>query len=233
MALAQLIFAVSLLALGAETRKITIYNRCPFTIWPGIQGPGNPAGGGFTLHSEHSRDITVSDSWTAGRIWARTGCDANFNCETGFCGNSEQCNGAGGVPPASLAEFTLNGRAGQDFYDVSMVDGYNIPVFIQPHGVSGCHRAGGCVTDMNANCPGDLIVRGRDGRVVACKSACLKYQSDRECCRNEYNNPRTCTRSALAQLFKNACPTAYSYAYDDASSTFTCQPSASYTVQFC
>jgi hypothetical protein len=29
-----------------------------------------------------------------------------------------------GVPPASLAEFTLGASSGLDYYDVSLVDGY-------------------------------------------------------------------------------------------------------------
>ena len=40
-----------------------------------------------------------------------------------------------------------------------------------------------------------------------------------------------------AEIFKSACPTAYSYPYDDAASTFTCSGSSSvgvgYTITFC
>lgn len=32
-----------------------------------------------------------------------------------------------GVPPATLAEFTLSGDGNTDFYDISIVDGYNLP----------------------------------------------------------------------------------------------------------
>lgn len=41
------------------------------------------------MESGSSEDVEVSDSWTAGRIWARTGCviqDGNFDCLTGNCG---------------------------------------------------------------------------------------------------------------------------------------------------
>lgn len=50
----------------------------------------------------------------------------NNHCETGDCGNRLQCNGAGGVPPVTLVEITLNGHGGQDFYDISLVDGFNV-----------------------------------------------------------------------------------------------------------
>jgi hypothetical protein len=42
-----------------------------------------------------------------------------------------QCNGAGGVPPATLAEITLKGDGGKDFYDISLVDGFNVPVQVR------------------------------------------------------------------------------------------------------
>ena len=42
-----------------------------------------------------------------------------------------RCNGAGGVPPVTLAEITLNGAGGLDFYDVSLVDGFNVPVQVR------------------------------------------------------------------------------------------------------
>lgn len=39
-----------------------------------------------------------------------------------------ECNGAGGVPPVSLAEITLRGWGGLDYYDISLVDGFNVRV---------------------------------------------------------------------------------------------------------
>jgi hypothetical protein len=73
-------------------------------------------------------NVPISNSWS-GRIWARTGCSFDAKgvgpCEVGDCGNKLQCNGAGGVPPVSLAEFTTGDV---DFYDVSFVDGVNVPI---------------------------------------------------------------------------------------------------------
>jgi hypothetical protein len=42
-----------------------------------------------------------------------------------------QCNGAGGVPPVTLVEIRLNGDSGKDFYDVSLVDGFNVPAQVR------------------------------------------------------------------------------------------------------
>ncbi|CAI0445228.1 unnamed protein product, partial [Linum tenue] len=52
------------------------------------------------------------------------------------------------------------------------------------------------------------------------------------CCSGAFNTPATCRPSVYSEMFKAACPRSYSYAYDDASSTFTCT-GADYTVTFC
>jgi len=36
----------------------------------------------------------------------------------------------GANPPTTLGEFTFDAYAGMDFYDVSMVDGSNLPMYI-------------------------------------------------------------------------------------------------------
>ncbi|RWW58335.1 hypothetical protein BHE74_00034806 [Ensete ventricosum] len=95
----------------------------------------------------------------------------------------------------------------------------------------------GCVADLNGVCPSDLKVvaarsssRGSEG--VACMSACEAFGSPQYCCSGAYGNPNTCMPSSFSQFFKNACPKAYSYAFDDATSTFTCA-SADYRITFC
>uniref|UniRef100_A0A914E019 Thaumatin-like protein n=1 Tax=Acrobeloides nanus TaxID=290746 RepID=A0A914E019_9BILA len=228
---------------------IHVYNKCPFEIWPGIQGNPLVANGGFHLAPGEARIIQVPDGWKAARIWARRNCDANMNCESGFCGNKVECGGAGGVPPVSLVEFTLNGAGNQDFYDVSLVDGYNLPIFVEPipgtftkiGGDYNCKRAGGCFGDLLETAPEELKVY-KNGHVASVNSACMKFNTDQYCCRGAYGSPSTCNPNNwpfnYAAVFKQACPTAYSYAYDDKSSTFTCRgsdgrTSPDYTVQFC
>ena len=69
---------------------------------------------------------------------------------------------------------------------------------------------------------------------VACQSACEAFGTAQYCCSGEYGSPGTCRPSAYSQFFKNACPRAYSYAYDDATSTFTCAGGVSaYAIAFC
>ena len=142
-----------------------------------------------------------------------------------------ECNGAGANPPATLAEFTIGSDSGpstQDFYDVSLVDGYNLAMIIEASGGSGACGSTGCITDLNRMCPNEL----KDGDGQACKSACEAFGSPEYCCSGEYGSPDTCKPSVYSQIFKSACPRSYSYAYDDATSTFTCT-GADYIITFC
>ncbi|KAM0873593.1 hypothetical protein ACQ4PT_037978 [Festuca glaucescens] len=226
----------------------TLTNSCGYTVWPGLlSSAGTPTldTTGFALTPGESRAVEAPSSWS-GRLWARTGCgyDSNgrFSCGTGDCGSGAlECAGGGAAPPCSLAEFTLAGSGGNDFYDVSLVDGYNIPMAVLPQladGAAVAEGAGcgatGCSADLNGPCPPDLRVSGPDGNGIACKSACEAFGRPEDCCSGDFGTPAACRPSASSMFFKNACPRAYSYAYDDATSTFTCASgTASYLLVFC
>ncbi|XP_047173087.1 thaumatin-like protein 1 [Vigna umbellata] len=219
---------------GVMAATFTFVNRCDYTVWPGIlANAGSPPlqSTGFELPKDTSRTFQASTGWS-GRFWARTGCtfdgSGSGSCLTGDCGSGQvECNGAGAAPPATLAEFTL-GTGGQDFYDVSLVDGYNLPMIVEGTGGSGLCATTGCTSDLNQQCPAEL--RASEGS--ACKSACEAFGSPEYCCNGAYGSPATCRPSIYSEMFKAACPKSYSYAYDDATSTFTCT-GADYTVTFC
>jgi hypothetical protein len=78
-----------------------------------------------------------------------------------------------------------------------------------------------CSVDLNLECPDDLKAFD-GGNVVACKSSCLEYDTDETCCRGEFSDLESCKNSTSAVYFKSNCPKAYSYPYDDATSTFAC-----------
>ncbi|KAF7126259.1 hypothetical protein RHSIM_Rhsim11G0191000 [Rhododendron simsii] len=220
--------------LGVLGATFSFYNKCDYTVWPGIlANAGSPSldSTGFELPTDSSRTFQAPTGWS-GRFWARTGCNfdgsESTSCSTGDCGSGEvECNGAGAAPPATLAEFTL-GTGGQDFYDVSLVDGYNVPMIVEASGGSGMCASTGCVTDLNSQCPAELRVSDGEG----CKSACEAFGSPQYCCSGAYNSPATCKPSVYSEMFKSACPRSYSYAYDDPTSTFTCA-GADYTITFC
>jgi len=245
-----LLIVTLLIGFAVADHQLRIFNRCQQTLWIGIlNNPGKalPADGGFRLNAHNQRTVTVHNGW-GGRVWARTKCDNNGrNCATGECGgDGERCRGTGGRPPVSLAEITFDGHGNKDYYDISLVDGYNVQVSMAP--VPGswtgsgdakyyCKRAG-CNSDLNAICPGELQLR-RDNRVVGCKSACEAFNTDQYCCRGQWGCGPSCCNNRhwprnYPQVFKQACPLAYSYAYDDELSTFTCRGNPThYDIVFC
>lgn len=117
---------------------LDIYNNCPDTLWPAIytSSGGGPGTGGFELEAGANRSMEVASNWY-GRVWARTNCtssgDGLLDCQTGSCQGALNCTLLSGSPPATLAEFNLAGGTGgsQNFIDLSLVDGYNIPVGLE------------------------------------------------------------------------------------------------------
>ncbi|XP_023016999.2 uncharacterized protein [Leptinotarsa decemlineata] len=214
--------------------EFQITNREIGAIWVGCQGNAlKPAlaNGGFILEAGATISVYSPDDW-AGRFWARTWCDVNTkHCLTGDCGDRLECGGNGGAPPASLVEITLKGYGEQDYYDISLVDGFNIAAAIEPIGGNGdgsqysCKRSA-CFRHLNDECPNELKLNTEHG-VVGCKSACLAFNTDQYCCRGAFGTPESCRSSTwpvdYPNFFKSRCPDAYSYAYDDHKSTFTCQ----------
>lgn len=219
--------------------QLILVNNCNYSVWPGVLGSaGHPSleNGGFHLAVGEEVVFEVPNGWS-GRIWGRQGCGfdglGRGRCETGDCGGVLQCKGAGGAPPATVVELTFGtDRSPLHYYDVSLVDGFNLPVTVAPVGGGvGCGVAG-CEVDLNACCPSKFEVKGQGGRAVGCKSACLALGADKYCCRGNYASPASCKPTLFSHLFKAICPRAYSFAYDDASSLNMCRASR-YLITFC
>ncbi|KAE9457068.1 hypothetical protein C3L33_11021, partial [Rhododendron williamsianum] len=207
------------------------------------------------IGSRRVKRVPAPPGWS-GRFWARTGCKFDPRATVVASRRLWRPNVlGGGAPPVTLVEFTIasGGRNDKDFYDVSLVDGWHwfLDVYDlwvdelristqqvqcrhgrtalrQRHG--DCQYAG-CIADLNGNCPQELQVMS-SGAVVACKSACEAFDTPEFCCTGDHSTPGTCSPTQYSEMFKNACPTAYSYAYDDASSTCTCAGS-DYLITFC
>ncbi|GAB4856561.1 Thaumatin-like protein 1 [Ancistrocladus abbreviatus] len=224
---------------GTHSTTFQFHNNCPYTVWPGVlTSGGSPAisSTGFTLNAGGRSSLGAPARWR-GRFWPRTGCSTDssgkFRCATGDCASGQvSCNGAGGIPPATLAEFTLNGDGNKDFYDISLVDGFNAPLSITVQGGRGC-TSPSCASNINNVCPAQLAVKGSDGRVIACKSACLAFNQPQYCCTGSHNTAKTCPPTNFSQIFKRQCPQAYTYAYDDPSSLFACPSGPNYLITFC
>jgi hypothetical protein len=113
------------------THTITLVNGTAETIWPAAW-PGSTSGRtGWALQAGGSLSFQVPQGWNA-RLWGRTGChfgSGEGRCRTGDCGGLYQCKGWGEIP-ATLAEYDMDSYKGLGFYDVSMVDGSNLPMYI-------------------------------------------------------------------------------------------------------
>lgn len=285
---------------------LTIVNQCSEDIWPAIdtQHGSGPFTNGFKLASGEQNNLTVSSNWQ-GRVWGRTNCsfnDAGTGPASGGVGRacgSGDCNGAlnckvGGDVPCSLAEFTLDAGDGQTYYDISLVDGYNLPmaIVLQPLGNASiedippnltnpcCIGTFGQLAAQNYNpydggkvylgtnetyrlpldqkvndqqvrdwCPWNLMLNKptppADGVYTypdssvekppfnPCYSACAKFNLPEDCCTGEHNQPSTCVPSEYSKNIKAVCPDAYSYAFDDQTSTFIIPSGPGFQIIFC
>ncbi|KAL3354070.1 hypothetical protein AABB24_018629 [Solanum stoloniferum] len=190
-----------------------VRNNCPYTIW----AASTPIGGGRRLDSGQTWVIDAPRGTKMARIWGRTNCNfdgaGRGSCQTGDCGGVLQCTGWG-KSPNTLAEYALNQFSNLDFWDISLIEGFNIPMTFAPTNPSGgkCHAVQ-CTANINGECPNQLKVPG------GCNNPCTIGQ---------------CGPNDLSRFFKQRCPDAYSYPQDDPTSLFACpSDSTNYRVVFC
>lgn len=86
--------------------------------------------------------------------------------------------------------------------------------------------------------PGDGIYPYPDDNIQRpafspCLSACAKTNSPSDCCTGSYNDPDVCKPSLYSAQAKAICPDAYSYAFDDQTSTFIIPSGGGWEVTFC
>ncbi|XP_004298786.1 PREDICTED: protein P21-like [Fragaria vesca subsp. vesca] len=215
---------LSILYFAASTvnaATFNIINNCPFTVWAGAV-----PGGGRQLGTGQAWTLNVPAGTQGARIWPRTNC--NFDgagrgrCQTGDCGGLLQCQGYGQAPN-TLAEYALNQFMNRDFYDISLVDGFNVPMDFSPTS-NGCTRGIRCSADINGQCPAQLRAPG------GCNNPCTVFRTNEYCC-----NSGPCGPTDYSRFFKSRCPDAYSYPKDDQTSTvvFSCPGGTNYRVVFC
>lgn len=174
----------------------------------------------------------------------------------------------------------------QTFYDISLVDGYNLPIgvvyhpadntsYIPPNLVNpSCIGTTGylaafsktgltytnatypmpyedttsnsdlirwCPWDLQAFPPlkpGDGVYPYPDDNVQRpafdpCRSACAAEHDPADCCTGKYDDPWVCAPSQYSNNAKAVCPDAYSYAFDDQTSTFVIPSGGGWEVVFC
>ncbi|XP_074304354.1 pathogenesis-related thaumatin-like protein 3.5 [Silene latifolia] len=238
---------LQIIMFSGNAKTLTITNNCSYTVWPAIattSGTGSTNDSGFLLREGQSNVVAVSTEWT-GRVWGRTLCSTNqstgnFSCQTGDCTTGNiQCNSSY-VKPATLAEFSLSQtNINEDFYDVSVVHGYNLPLSVAPNVDSAPEcTATGCVFDLQKSCQlAELRVVSKTNNsiIIGCKSPCDVFGTDQFCCNSSVSDCQRSNFSLGSSIFKRPCPRAVSYALDDDTDTFTCDDSrtSSYNITFC
>ncbi|XP_057514002.1 protein P21-like [Actinidia eriantha] len=207
---------------SAHAANFEIRNNCPYTVWAAAS-----PGGGRRLDPYQTWWLDVAAGTKMARIWGRTNCNFDAGgwgrCETGDCGSIDCRSGGWGVPPNTLAEYALNQFGNLDFYDISLVDGFNIPMEFTPTYIQSdkCRNIL-CVADINGQCPGPL--RAPHG----CNNPCTVFKTQEYCC-----TQGPCSPTGYSRFFKDRCYDAYSYPQDDPTSTFTCPGGTNYRVVFC
>ncbi|KAI5115046.1 hypothetical protein M0805_001994 [Coniferiporia weirii] len=182
-------------------------------------------------------------------LQGRRDCDFSVNpgpnsCATGGCNGGLLCDNmtGTGIPPVTVAEWTLQGDQNLDYYDVSLVDGSDLPMRIDNN--VDCPVAD-CPVDLGPDCP-DVLKGPLDpsGFPLGCKSACFANLDGNQvdspnCCSGQYDTAQTCPSSGVEfySYFKGNCPNTYTYAFDESSGTalWTCDSglNADYTLTFC
>ncbi|CAL8137481.1 unnamed protein product [Orchesella dallaii] len=184
-------FAI-LLLFGASclAEELTVRNNCPGTLYVKNEGTNS---GSFTLGSGQSRAISINRGRSA-RVWAHAGCNGASNCDTteGY---------------VSLAEMFWDNN-GMTWYDVSQVDGYTLPIRMEPYNpaAGGNCQTTSCNFNIDANCPNGNKV-GNKGRTVGCR-----------------NPNRDSGNTDYARAIKRSCPGVYSWSQDDRDGMRACQP---------
>ena len=86
--------------------------------------------------------------------------------------------------------------------------------------------------DLNAACPAALAeYKDGAGATTECRNQCGVAATKNKPLCNACTGSSSCVTNANSLAFKNAAPSAYSFSYDDATSTYTCR-GADYQVQF-
>uniref|UniRef100_A0A7N2N3C0 Thaumatin-like protein n=1 Tax=Quercus lobata TaxID=97700 RepID=A0A7N2N3C0_QUELO len=99
-----------------------------------------------------------------------------------------------GVAPHTLAEFTLGQFENLDFYDISLVYGFNVPMVFNPTSLK-CTGID-CTGDLNGNCP--TVLKAPAG----CNNPCTVFKT------KEYCNAGSadCKATNYSMFLKGGCP---------------------------
>jgi hypothetical protein len=207
-------------------RALLITNMCSFPVWAdALPTTTLPGGAPVMLETGQTFSAGVDNGWS-GRVWGRFGCTTGTN---GMLACEDD------PYPSTLSELTLTSTPGTglDFYDISLVDGFDLPMALIPVGFTAnpAHPyscgAPTCSMDLRPECPKPLQDTNAGGQVIVCANDACKVIG-----MNNPADPSCIYPDSYTMFFKTSCPQAYSYPSDDPTSTFTCM-GKDYHVVFC
>ncbi|BGP19390.1 hypothetical protein JCM10213v2_007479 [Rhodosporidiobolus nylandii] len=243
--LPSLLGVVATAGLVSADRTFTVENNCGYTIWPAIftsggTAPSHPTG--WEAKAGSSVSFSVAHSTLTLRLIGQPtiGMAACLRLYSSYDMLNRRLQ-RGARMRDIWRDWQWNLNDSQDWYDVSGVDGADLPLSITNN--VGCPEPA-CTKDINTDCPAVLSVHNDEGDTVGCLSACAANldgnQADSgNCCSGSHDTPATCPKESVQyyDVFKSACPDMYAYAYDEASGSalWTCDHSkqADYTLTFC
>ncbi|CAG9857440.1 unnamed protein product [Phyllotreta striolata] len=129
-----------------HTKGVQIKNNGKDRLW--IEMTNEDA---FSLPPGQMASVILEDTWS-GRIFAR----------------SEECQFKRCETPYTTAELSFDGDGKEDTYKVSLADGYNVAMKIQPTGRSTFCRVASCRQNLRRDCPASRQIKDDDGAVVGC-----------------------------------------------------------------
>lgn len=226
---------------GPDQRCMRLVNACEQSIQAGLTGD-QTAGRldvDVALAPGECMAVAVTEEVSGGRAFGRTGCV------------DDVCASDGNQGRGTLVQFTLS-ATGADLYDVSLVDGFNLPMVMSPVGMGsppqtqGC-QAASCAADLRVVCPEGLARFDEQGDIAYCTSACGAC-GDCPGCTNcgDLGNPAcdacsalsdlcctglACEANEYSMLWKSLCPDAITYAGEG--TAFSCDLRSDYDIVFC
>lgn len=164
--------------------NLTLHNMCPYTIWPLITPnsglpsllPSDSDDENSFTHLANGALLTLpfpaGQAWS-GRVVARTGCvSVRITAVGPYASDPDselfaatRCATGDPPEPVTVAQVSVGGADGIAAYSVSLVDGFNVPLVVTPHGSFVSGSGGGCPTlgcaaDLEAVCPEDAKAPG-------------------------------------------------------------------------
>ncbi|KAF8754527.1 thaumatin-like protein [Rhizoctonia solani] len=229
----------------ATARLFTVYNACPFTIWPAVwtntsYGNAFPlVEGGWEAPTNTSKQFAVPDNWAAGRIWGRRGCDFSNPKDKVPIPASQEVNPVriDGAAPTTLAEWTLSPTDDRaDYYDVSLLDGFDLPIRITP---SAECPAAECAVDLVATCPEPLRIPTDQNQPAQADFVFCELDGNpgnsANCCTGQFSTQEACPSNNIAffDYFRGSCPTAYAWTFDGGNQDIIKTCSGANRADFC